>query len=268
LPPPPEFPVTAESLQRKRLLCGPNSLYLLLKLHGCSVRYADVKKEVLLSEDGVSMLQLRNAAKRWGLPAAVRRCQTTEEDLSGCSLPLIAHINKDAIIRPEGHYVVVVQVIPDGDKRGVRVIDGTSGKLIRYDWDHFLHYWDGYILEPYVTSWGEWLTAGTLSLLATLGVMALWGKCAARRTATAHTGRILLVVCLGWFFQPSTLSPALATGGISSGMSGREMWRTADADGVNCLYLQLRLLGHSVDYASVRKVIHPEGGGTSLSKLK
>ena len=49
---------------------------------------------------------------------------------------------------------------------------------------------------------------------------------------------------------------------------GSEEWRTMANDAVNCLYLQLAILGHPVDYSGVREAVFANGGVVSIVALR
>jgi hypothetical protein len=83
------------------------------------VRYEELEKELPVSERGVNMLQLRDAVARRGLPSVIRRYTASEQALLHLSLPLIARINKGSLKLGERHYVVVVNIVQEGEKRGI-----------------------------------------------------------------------------------------------------------------------------------------------------
>jgi predicted double-glycine peptidase len=259
-------PLTEEDVLRKQMSCGPNSLYLLLKLWGRPVPYGELEKDLPVEERGISMLQLRDAAQRHGLRATV--CRYTMDELQNRPLPLIAHFPEEVAGKAGGHYVVVVKVVPQGDERGVWFIDGTNGQLTRFRWERFPAFWSGYVLEPADSfPWRPCLALLSLSLWAGLCVLALREGRTARRGSPRPGGVILALAWLGGLWAFAAPPPAAAAE-QSPDVPDAEVWRRPGADGLNCLYLQLRLLGHGVDYRDLDKVVRPKSQPTSLATLE
>src|SRR2546426_6554112 len=51
----------------QRLMCGPNSLYILLALHGMSVDHGVIEKCIPSHSEGMSLSELRDASNALGL---------------------------------------------------------------------------------------------------------------------------------------------------------------------------------------------------------
>ncbi len=105
-----------------RWKCGPNSLYMFVRMHGATVSYNEIEQNVKISESGVSILQLRDTARSVGVQADVRRYLRLH-DLSRCRLPLIAHLHTETTT--SGHFVLIVSIA----ESAVSFIDGTTGQL-------------------------------------------------------------------------------------------------------------------------------------------
>jgi hypothetical protein len=142
--------------------------------------------------------------------------------------------------------------------------------LLRYTHERFLKYWDGYVVEPSGISWGQWLIVGSVVILDVLGIFGFvaWRKRVAQSATMTRTGKMLLTLCLGWFMQLASVSTAMAFEKPPIAAFGGNLWRTPNADSVNCVYLQMRLLGHGVDYATLKQSVHADEVGTSLGMLK
>ena len=151
----------------KRFTCGRNALYVLAALMGRTLSPNDLT--ACMSETpaatGVNLLELKQAADTLGLPCVIR--QTSFEDLSTITLPVIAHLDGSTTTGSSGHFVVVVDV--DVKKGKVFLVDGTTaefgGKSIRA----FRDRWSGYILQPetaFRLSLDQPLVAGALAFLA------------------------------------------------------------------------------------------------------
>jgi ABC-type bacteriocin/lantibiotic exporter with double-glycine peptidase domain len=163
----------------KRFACGPNSLYLFLRLQGRPVSAEAVWKEVPLGAQGASLLDLKEASARLGVPSAVYR--GSWEELARCPKPAIAFLRLDMNGTEVGHYVVVLSV--DGQKN-VDFIDGTDGLLYRNRSGFFHKKWTGHFLTP-EPSGGLHLGVG-VSLACWLGLgLFVWSVARRRRRPRA-----------------------------------------------------------------------------------
>lgn len=151
-------------------VCGPNSLYMFLKMCGREVSYERVAALCGAGKRATAILELRDAASRLGLGTRIRRIN--DATLAHCRFPIIAHARHqigERRVGQIGHYVLVVSV----DETSVSLIDGTCAALIRYPRDHFMEFTSGVILERrsllYDWNWGHIL----LSVVPT-AVLASW----------------------------------------------------------------------------------------------
>jgi hypothetical protein len=104
--------------------CGPNSLYILLTLHGISSELNRVTDECQIdSEKGCSLLDLCNSAEIFGLQCEARI--VPPDSLRDLHFPVIAHIGPVDDDGNPGHFLVVFQYRKEDNAFGV--IDGTSG---------------------------------------------------------------------------------------------------------------------------------------------
>jgi ABC-type bacteriocin/lantibiotic exporter with double-glycine peptidase domain len=122
--------------------CGPNSLYLLLRLSGATLSYHDVAPYYPTHPNGMSMLELKRACADFGLTADLRHC--TQADLRVIPLPVIAHVH-DGPEGEVGHYVVIFHRL--GRDR-IKAIDGTTGKIREFLIDKMDDIWKGNLLVP------------------------------------------------------------------------------------------------------------------------
>jgi hypothetical protein len=172
---------------RAELVCGRNSLYLLLKLLDRPVTFAQVEAAVPVGPHGTNMLQLRNAALDLGLAdAGVYRCSF--DDLVGCPKPLIAHLTlplnpAEAGAAEAGHYVVVLSA----DQEHVTYLDGSFGTTRVSGTGQFRKRWSGHVLLPAGSPGGSWVGWGTLAvpcLVVPLG-LGYWRLRRSRRAGPA-----------------------------------------------------------------------------------
>jgi hypothetical protein len=151
------------------VICGPNALYMLLRAHGRSVLAECFFSEVEPGDHGLSLAELRDASKNYGLPAEARRC-TYRELIDGCRLPLVALLRPAIGIdhRGPGHYVLVV----NADSEGVTLIDGTTAEQTYCVRDRFSRDWTGYVVMPEVVQPNWLLIATTVPMWVLIGWLA------------------------------------------------------------------------------------------------
>jgi len=130
-------PRRPDSVARQAVMCGPNSLYLLLGLNGIKVDVSEIEKLVPLHEDGMSLTEMRDASNALGLRTKVVRL-SLDELRRNFQYPVIAYLNY------EQHYGVVVSV----DEKTVTLLDGTTGDKDEYAIEWLEKRWAGYVLMP------------------------------------------------------------------------------------------------------------------------
>lgn len=241
---------------RQRFSCGPNSLYLFLQLHGQKVTLDEVNQVVHPGMKGVSLLQLKEAAAKFGLQTRIHHC--TWDDLVRCPKPTIAYLHhlNEAVA---GHYVVVL----DADReKNVDFIDGSDGVLYRNRHGFFTQGWTGYLLIPPAHSEPQWDIVFTSSFWLGLGLM-VWVIGPTARSMTPllqlvgrYHFRVWLVVCglvlLPYPGEARHTQPSLADSPTDTSTAS---WRTRENDGLTCLYVLLALDGHTANYADLWKEI-------------
>ncbi len=94
--------------------CGLAALAMVLQYHGCSARHNLYSNSSLPSDQGFSLLQLRNLARLFAFSAEAYRVDM--EHVQDVTCPFIAHLN-------DGHYVVVYHT----DNRLALVADPATG---------------------------------------------------------------------------------------------------------------------------------------------
>jgi ABC-type bacteriocin/lantibiotic exporter with double-glycine peptidase domain len=123
-------------------VCGPNSLYVLLRLSGVALSYRDLARYYPSDPRGMSLLELRQACADFGLAADVRHC--TQADLRVLSFPVIAHVHYGPQ-RAGDHYAVISRRL-DNDR--IEAIDGTTGKVHEFLIPKMDNIWEGDLLVP------------------------------------------------------------------------------------------------------------------------
>jgi hypothetical protein len=245
---------------KKCFSCGPNSLYLFLRLHNQEITLDEVNKVVPLGTHGTSLLQLKDSAAQLGVQTRIFRC--TWDDLVHCPKPAIAYLNQfnEAVA---GHYVVVLAA---DHEKNVDFIDGSDGVLYHNRHGFFTQGWTGYLLIPASHSESHWDIVITLAFWASIG-LAVWLTGPSVRLSVTqpwqvghNSLRAWFVVCgLGILLCPGgarSVQPSLSG---SQSDSFTEYWRTHENDGLTCLYVLLSLEGDTVNYADLRKEIMERG---------
>ena len=101
--------------------CGPNALYMLLRLCDQEVSYQQVIEAVPISDKGASLGALQKAAVKFGVRMEARG-DLKPEDLSQRFLPAIIHIRSSgnrAGDDGEDHFLLLSESIRDGQWAGV-----------------------------------------------------------------------------------------------------------------------------------------------------
>jgi len=147
------------------LKCGPNSLFLFLFLSGRNqTKYSDVDAMPIASE-GVSMLELQQAAKNFGINTEIRWYKI--DNVGQLSLPAIALLTSDSSIL-RYHFGVIYRI----NKRNVFLIDGTTGQLETVKRDRFQNIWTGYAMCQ-KWSFTVWMNEWKLTILLSLSLFIL-----------------------------------------------------------------------------------------------
>lgn len=137
------LPVVPARLQLERSfqsgpLCGPNALYLLLRLHGVSVKYEDVVNSIELSDEGCSLEDLKQAAAKFGVSSTCRG-NVSANSLTNNVLPAIVHLAVDPsnpIDQNRDHFLVITNEDEDSRFHG---IDTNAMIPVAYDRGSLAH---------------------------------------------------------------------------------------------------------------------------------
>ncbi len=256
--------LSAEELRAIRFRCAPNCLYLLLCAYGVACDFDQVVRELPVGEGGASMLELRDAADRLGLPCEIHRLDLDTAQLAQCRLPVVAYFTASYHGNRTGHFVLVYDVVSEGDRKGVWFIDSTDGKQVRYPWERFPVKWSGHVLMPKHSA----VLSGFLPIAANVVFWLLagliWWRWCHRQVPVAHGADAAVTSALVAIFLMAITGSATAE---TIRTPDAKIWRTAERDGVNCLYLLLRLHGHAVRYDELESTVTPGSRQVSLLTL-
>jgi len=105
--------------------CGPNCLYVCLRLLGVEVELLDVADQFEIRDNtkGCSIDQLATVAKQFGLSGEVRFVSTSH--LSTLPMPYILHCTQSERSPFSGHFLTVVGHNPQTAQ--FAIVDGTTG---------------------------------------------------------------------------------------------------------------------------------------------
>ncbi len=120
-------------LQSRANDCGPASLNMILSAHGIDCSLSDIESGLRLGPEGTSMLDLRLASAKLGVPA--RSWVIRPDDLARVPLPAIAFVNKR-------HFVVIRRF---ASPETLEVDDPALGKVL-WPSRKFMRAWSGEIL--------------------------------------------------------------------------------------------------------------------------
>ncbi|MDR2642688.1 MAG: hypothetical protein LBC74_07830 [Planctomycetaceae bacterium] len=150
--------------------CGPNALYVLMKLEGYNVEIEQVKKLIPLDPiKGCSMESLIRASAELGFPVEARFVKPS--NLSKVSRPFILH----GITSQEkniGHFIVVVDF--DKKKKNYALIDPIRETFGWNPETSVLHGYSGYVIVPKYSSNRKWnIISGVTLIVCGIGVLVL-----------------------------------------------------------------------------------------------
>jgi ABC-type bacteriocin/lantibiotic exporter with double-glycine peptidase domain len=246
-------------IQRMRTICGPNSLYSLLRCWGIPVVHIDVERRLPLGPRGVSLLSLKQAALHFGLQTRARYCNF--ESLMGLRIPAITHHYFD--MKTDGsdsHFVLITSVTRDE----VQFIDGTTGLLNKVTPAKFHTTWSGYVLEPVDDSpalanpiFAIGAAVGILCISKFLRVVARRGRRALAMTS-AISGSLLMLIPL-----------PMARADESAGKTGEDgTWRMSTNDSLNCIDVYFAVMSHPVPRDRIKAELGDSREQSSLLDLR
>jgi hypothetical protein len=155
------------------VLCGPNALYVLLRLCDFGVDRERVMKLVPITPTGSSLADLSRAATALGLSHEVRKVSPSE--LFRLPPPFLVHEDirsNDPEVRDSGHFFVIVRFKDNGQ---IGIIDGVSGVYQFVEAARFDRSFSGYVMIPRAKFLGiptRWAWPVMYMLAATAAVLA------------------------------------------------------------------------------------------------
>jgi hypothetical protein len=154
------------------VLCGPNSLYVLLRLCDIQADRERVMKLVPVTPSGSTLADLSRAATALGLSHEVRK--VSQSELFRLPPPFLVHEDvrsSDAEVKDSGHFFVIVRFKDNGQ---IGVIDGVSGVYQFVEAARFDRSFSGYVLLPRVKFLGiptRWVWSVIYVLAASVAIL-------------------------------------------------------------------------------------------------
>ncbi|MDA7980832.1 MAG: cysteine peptidase family C39 domain-containing protein, partial [Pirellulales bacterium] len=132
------------------LFCGPNALYILMKLHEVPVELEEIHSQISIKpERGCTPHQLVDTGSKLGLPLEVRFVKAT--DLLEVQRPFILHgAQSEDREDAKGHFWVIVGY--DEAARSFAVVDGSSGIYRFTSIAQVEKLFSGWVVVPKVTA--------------------------------------------------------------------------------------------------------------------
>ncbi len=143
---------------RDSVNCGPNCVYLVLRLEGYEVTYRQIRDALKLGPLGCTIADMQTTLAKFGLNSSPVRCQLDELEPH---LPAIVHLEADT--SDLGHFVTVLGC----DSKSVFVVETLNAQVVPVDRNEFLRQWSGAALVPKRRSTWPWRPAivGVLGLV-------------------------------------------------------------------------------------------------------
>ncbi|AGA28038.1 cysteine peptidase family C39 domain-containing protein [Singulisphaera acidiphila] len=154
------------------ILCGPNALFVLLRLRGFNVARDQVTRLIPITKTGSSLADLSKAASALGLKHQVRK--VSQSELFRLSPPFLVHEDirsTDPEVRDSGHFFVTVRF---NDQGQVGIIDGVSGNYQFIEKARFDRSFSGYVLVPEMNFFGvptQWAWGMIYVLAAVVAIL-------------------------------------------------------------------------------------------------
>jgi ABC-type bacteriocin/lantibiotic exporter with double-glycine peptidase domain len=244
----------------QEMRCGPNALYVFLRMHGHDVTIDDVNNALPYSPLGHTVLALQGAALTCGAEVRIVRTDTSA-DLLSASLPLILH-RANAPGRP-GHFMVIWRASPDGR---FNLIDGTTSEHLTNSVDQMVadNRWTGIAIEHVKAS-----PIAPFRLIAPAALLISLVAIARAIYRLFPLRRRAIRTCAAFFFLASCgAGHALIASTFTTSENDTDLkWRTPHNDAINCLSLLLRLYGRPCQYQEVTRSLRDAGSPVSMAVI-
>lgn len=244
--------------------CGAYALHLYLQCIGHEMVYQRVLGLCSVGNRGSSLVEIREASARLGVPLQILKVSPTDfQDLG--DFAFIAHIltkqvspQLKASPSTDGHYVMVLPKRVWRKPNEIEFIDGTTGMVNRFSFERFNELWTGYYLvNPKASQGGaldlfDWMLVASLScqcvLVSLLRPVSVLAKMPLPRTSlrAGNVSAIAFLTSISWctLVGVSTVKADQIKADVGT-------WRIPERELENTLYLWLRLNSMNPTYECV-----------------
>lgn len=153
--------------------CGPNSVFICLKLLGFSVNYSDVKPRFNITGSGTTMDELVRVAASFGLSLQPLK-GVTVSDLAGMRGPVVVHLDTPASARDPAqtdHFTVLLKYDPA--REVFRAIDSSSCANVELSGKHIARSFSGHCLVP-ASATSRVIRGAMIVILGALAILVAW----------------------------------------------------------------------------------------------
>lgn len=220
----------------QRAACGPNAVFLFLRMNGFSVNYEKLAARIAPNSYGTSLLDMKATCEAFGANVTVGRADGLDLCSAASHYPLIVHRRPFADAEV-GHYFVLIGNVG----HNVRFIDATSGAIHLEPKRWVAERLTGFYLERRLVAYD---TSGIdiwLSVTLVVGCCVLVQSIPRWRCDSAQIPALVLSVML--------LCPSSCMAEGRAGPAGDVRGKGRDA--INILYLMLAIENHAVPYERV-----------------
>jgi len=191
----------SDGIDRTPKLCGRYGLFMLLRLLGHDIPYAEIERLVPVGLRGSSLLELRNAAEKLGIKLTIYKSEPTAREAT--RLPVCLALigaeyrngqNGERVML-QGHFVLVEQSSNTDGHGELSLIDGLYGFRETMSGNDFASIWTGCYLTSSPSSFGALWPPVAIVLFAALLGCTIWHI--RRRKSTRTSGCALVQnICL------------------------------------------------------------------------
>lgn len=235
------------AVQKMRVSCGPNALYMFLRAHGVQARYEVIAAGLPMQTAGCTMLALKETAANLGLKTRVVKSDRSR--IKYLRLPAILHFHNSVFFGDNvQHYVLLTKVTDDG----ITYIDGTSGLIESITLKKLQAVSDGYALE--VDNGTRFFgIAGVIPALVLLAVFLLKTTKIKHRTTSGLKQAV--ISCCFLTTSSGCAAESISQLDDSDSLSPSQVWRSSENDALNALELYFRIQGKNICRETIKSVL-------------
>jgi len=111
--------------------CGPNGIFMLLRICGVDCSYQEIVDAISLEEKGANIAQLCEVTQKHGISCEVRK-NLSPEDVANAPKPLILHLSAERARKsslPQDHFALITHMAENHDYIGIDTTNGTNARF-------------------------------------------------------------------------------------------------------------------------------------------